>query len=183
MVHLLCRPPNILAQSRVMGARPRRARSARFDFADSWKASRGGETPAEASGECGDVVASDNSDFFPQRRLQEPPTLGQLLDRRTQLLRFLGGETGWRGYAGRRLSVRSLHPFVADVVKRREGHCVDIVRRCLLDAFILFGRLPRGLRRPRLPDVLHETHPLLAQEALDAADGVALAVKKMADAA
>jgi hypothetical protein len=53
----------------------------------------------------------------------------------------------------------------------------------LLDAFIMFGRLPGRLRRARLPDVLHETHPLLAQETLDAADGVALAVKKMADAA
>src|SRR5262249_12148714 len=40
-----------------------------------------------------------------------------------------------------------------------------------------------GLRRSRLPDILHELLALLPQDALDAADGVALAIKQMTDAA
>ena len=39
------------------------------------------------------------------------------------------------------------------------------------------------LRRAFLPDGLHEPDALLAQDSLHAADGVALAVKQMADAA
>src|SRR5262249_40891150 len=107
-----------------LGAWPRRASSARLDLRQVEGFKRHRETPAEASGECGDVVASDNSDFFPQRRLQKPPAFAQLLERCAQLLHLLGG------------GVRSLRPFVAAVVKRREGQCVDIVRRCLLDGFI-----------------------------------------------
>src|SRR5262249_23567013 len=102
------------------------------------------------------------------------------------LLHLLGCETSCRnaGYARSRLRLRALHPFVADAVARvRQGQSVGILQRCSLDAFILFGRLPGRLRRARLPDVLHEMHALLAQETLDAADGVTLAIKKMTDAA
>src|SRR5258708_36698522 len=48
---------------------------------------------------------------------------------------------------------------------------------------ILLGRLAGRLRRPRLPDILHEAHPLFAQQTLDATDGVALAIEEMTDAA
>ena len=41
----------------------------------------------------------------------------------------------------------------------------------------------RRLRRAFLPDDLNEFRALLAQDALHAADGVALAVQEMADAA
>src|ERR1700730_2752345 len=53
----------------------------------------------------------------------------------------------------------------------------------LLDCAILLGRLAGRLRRPRLPNILHETHPLRAQQTLDATDGVALAIEEMTDAA
>ena len=41
----------------------------------------------------------------------------------------------------------------------------------------------RRLRRARLPDTLHEAQALLPQQALHAADGVALAIEQMTDAA
>src|SRR5260370_604861 len=48
---------------------------------------------------------------------------------------------------------------------------------------ILLGRLAGRLRRPRLPDILHEAPTLLAQQPVDARDGVALAIEEMTDAA
>src|SRR5262249_62400073 len=56
-------------------------------------------------------------------------------------------------------------------------------RHGLFDCAILLGRLAGRLRRPRLPDILHEAHTLLAQQTLDATDGVALAIEQMTDAA
>ena len=51
------------------------------------------------------------------------------------------------------------------------------------DRLILLGRLVDRLRRARLPDLLHETHALLAQETLNAANGVAFAIEEVANAA
>jgi hypothetical protein len=52
-----------------------------------------------------------------------------------------------------------------------------------LGFLILLSGVPRRLRRAGLPDVLHEMHPLLPQETLNAADGIALAIEEMADSA
>ena len=59
-----------------------------------------------------------------------------------------------------------------------------IVGRQLFGLFRrLLVRKHRGLHRARLPHRLHEFRSLLAQDALDAADRVALAVQQMLDAA
>ena len=53
----------------------------------------------------------------------------------------------------------------------------------LLGKLLVLARTMGWLRRAFLPDHLHEFGALLAQDPLHAADGVALAVEKMADAA
>src|SRR4029079_2636566 len=64
--------------------------------------------------------------------------------------------------------------------RRRFGVRTGLV---LLGRLILLGRPVDRVRRARLPDVLHEPHALLAQEPLDSANGVALAIEQVADAA
>jgi hypothetical protein len=82
----------------VFGTRPRRVPSARFDRCGQVEgsASRGSASLRQKRAAMRDIVASDNSDFFPQRRLQKPPAFGQLVERGTQLLHLLGGETSCR---------------------------------------------------------------------------------------
>ena len=82
----------------VFGTRPRRVPSARFDRCGQVEGSapRSSASLRQKRAAMRDIVASDNSDFFPQRRLQKPPAFGQLVERGTQLLHLLGGETSRR---------------------------------------------------------------------------------------
>src|SRR6516225_2270934 len=83
------------------------------------------------------------------------------------------------------LAFGTLRSFAAhSSAQRRQLHrSCAFGRHGLLDCAILLGRLTARLRRPRLPDILHEAHTLLAQQTLDATDGVALAREEMTDAA
>src|SRR5262249_32645664 len=50
------------------------------------------------------------------------------------------------------------------------------------DRILLGHTLAGSLRGVRVPDILHEAHPLLSQKTLNATDRVPLTIKKMADA-
>src|SRR5215813_2058781 len=147
--------------------------------------SKTGERPTDAP----TIDARNDLDFFRQRRVQKPAAFGQIVERSLQFLRVLARQSARRrrhrvrrGGAlmfGTRRSLTAGSPAQQWQAQR----ACALGRLALLDGVILFGRLAGWLRRARLPDVLHEAHALLAQQTLDATDGVALAVEEMADAA
>src|SRR6516225_9436108 len=135
------------------------------------------------------IDACNALDFFRQRRIQKPTALGQIVERSLQFLHVLARQPARRRRHHARgvgvLIFGTLRSFVAGSPAQRR----QTQRACVLgllslrDCLILLGRLAGRLRRARLPDILHEAHALLAQQTLDATDGVALAIEEMADAA
>src|SRR4029450_7653748 len=121
------------------------------------------------------AVACNRSDFSTEGGVENAAAFGQIVQRRTQFLQVLAGE------AARRSGMLAL--FIGDVVQRWQGQRALSLRQPPLGFLVLLAGLPRRLRRTGLPDVLHEMHPLLPQETLNAADGIALAIKEMADSA
>src|SRR5262245_10460625 len=113
------------------------------------------------------VARAQQSDFFRERGIEELPALGQLLQGGLQLLPVFSRQTSRWG-------------------QRRIGG-VGFALLSLVRLVLVIGRgfrwLRGRLRRARLPDALHEAHALLAQQTLHAADGVALAIKQMANSA
>src|SRR6266540_5946659 len=118
------------------------------------------------------AVACNRSDFSTQGGVENAAAFGQIVERRTQFLQALAGE------AARRSGMLAL--FIGDVVQRWQGQRALSLRQPPLGFLVLLAGLPRRLRRTGLPDVLHEMHPLLPQETLNAADGIALAIEQMA---
>src|SRR5262245_10887561 len=128
-------------------------------------------------------------DFLRQRGVQEPAAFGQVVERSLQFLHVFARQSALRSrHCARRtgaLTFGTLRSFPAHSPAQQwqvQRGCA-FGRHGLLDCAILLGRLAGRLRRPRLPDILHEAHTLLAQQTLDATDGVAFAIEKMTDAA
>src|SRR5262245_24296451 len=110
-----------------------------------------------------------------QGAIEKPPAFGQILQHGLQALAILAAQAGRRGGRARSGIDRTGAPSPVVVVR---GGALVGCGRLVRQVSILRGRRAR-LRSARLPDALHEAHTLLAQQALDAADSVALAVEQM----
>src|SRR6266436_7263832 len=128
-------------------------------------------------------------DVLIQRCLKQPTTFRQVVQRCAQLLNLLAAHSGccsWHcACRSRGVTPRDLWAFIAGDIARdryRQRSCARRHGRFgLLIPFDL--TLGGGLRSVRMPDILHEAHPLLPEETLDAPDRVTLTIQKMANAA
>src|SRR5262249_57858320 len=112
---------------------------------------------------------------------------GQSVERSLQFLHILARQPARRRRHRARgvgvLIFETLRSFAAGspAQQRQARRACALGRLGLRDCVILLGGLTGRLWRARLPDILHEAHALLAQQTLDATDGVALALEEMAD--
>src|SRR5262249_52254396 len=118
----------------------------------------------------------------------KPTAFGQIVERSLQFLHILARQPARRRRHRARgvgvLIFETLRSFAAGSPAQRQARRACALGRLgLRDCVILLGGLTGRLWRARLPDILHEAHALLAQQTLDATDGVALAIEEMADAA
>src|SRR5271166_2368852 len=126
----------------------------------------------------GASALSMSSRWLAQCRVKQRPALGKLIEHGLQLARI---DTRRRACGATCFAcsfLALLLPLLQAAAQSRRAR-----RRCI--AFI--GRTVRrhacGLRGSRLPDILHKALALLAQDALNPADGVALAIEQVANAA
>src|SRR6202023_1187457 len=117
---------------------------------------------ARATRSCSSLVA--------QYGIKQPPAFTEVIEHGLQAPHVLLRQPRWRGalrlalaniIAGLLLRGAFCGPFLQPALRARAGR----------------------LRCPRLPDVLHEPLALLFQDALDAADGVALGIEQVPNAA
>src|SRR5262249_364969 len=147
------------------------------------KSAPASEKPASVNPTPPPIDTRNALDFFRQRRIQKPAAFGQSMERSLQFLHVLAPHparrrrhpargAGWSSFG-------TLRSFVAGspAQQRQAQRACVLGLLSLRDCLILLGRLAGRLRRARLPDILHEAHALLAQQTLDATDGVALAIE------
>jgi len=124
-----------------------------------------------------------------QRGIDHSPAFAELVQCGLQLAQLVRAQARRRCRRNANARRKRLTDIHLDLCRRRFDHAENIacgpVGRQLIGIIrnlVFADRRPR-LRRARLPHGLHEFWPLLAQNSLHTADGIALAVKQMPDAA